>query len=82
MNGVAIDWVRIGFFMIVEDNVAREGASANDVSVCDDQALPYVSMVESKGGSLVSEVPYPLSASTTKPVASLAQATSVSKEQV
>jgi hypothetical protein len=36
MNGVAVHWVRVGFFMIVKDNVAREGPSANDMSICDD----------------------------------------------
>lgn len=79
MNRVTIDGVRVRFLVVVEDNVACERSSSNDMSVRNDQAFLDVSMEEGAEGFHNS---YPLSGSTTKPVASLAQAASVSKEQV
>ncbi len=52
VNRVAIDRIRVDFFVVIEDNEAREGTSTNDVSICDDQAFPYVSMVKEWRGVL------------------------------
>lgn len=87
VDRVTIHWIRIGFFVIVEDDVAREWSGTDDVTIRDDQAvhrvnIPLAHYWNRGRGRVNGKVTHPLSASTTKPVASLAHAASVSKEQV
>lgn len=39
VNGVAVNGVAVDFLMVVEDTVAPEGASANDVTVGQDVSI-------------------------------------------
>lgn len=39
VNGVAVNWVTVDFLMVVEDTVAPEGTSTNDVTVGQDVSI-------------------------------------------
>lgn len=81
MDGIAVDGVGIDLFVVVEDAVSPEGAGANDVTVGQDVTL-VARIGQRKTTKEGTRIANPLSASTTKPVASLVRAGSVSKEQV
>lgn len=85
MDGVTVYGVGIDLLMVVEDTVAPERTGADNVTVCENVPAEGEYTLAWSSTSVANSVhlkTYPRFASTTKPVASLVSAGSVSNEQV